>query len=303
MQKNLAIFLCLGASIAFAGEPQVMTTTQTETLEPVPIDYIDIESAYIFESDLNHGGSFGKQDELQNEIEYGHRFQLSGNWYLRLGLSYSRFDFGNTDAPIPVHLQSGAAVIGIDYMHGADVGAFIQIRPGFYTEEHLGIRSFDCPITIARFWTIQDNKFYILTGATGSFLRAGFPVIPLVGFVWRPCDQWRVMAIPPEPRIIYSPTKNLELYVGGEITGGSFRTDQHPDFQFEGPKVAKLSGAALDFADYRAGAGMVYSVTDKIDVDLGAGYSIQRQFSFGRAGETYRTDPSPYVRLEVKARF
>src|SRR4051812_18012665 len=83
----------------------------------VPIDIFETQSAYVFESDLNHGGSFGKQDEIANHIYYAHRFQITGNWYARTGLAYDRYDFTNTSAPIPVHLQSGAAVFSIDYMH------------------------------------------------------------------------------------------------------------------------------------------------------------------------------------------
>ena len=59
----------------------------------------------------------------------------------------------------------------------------------------------------------------------------------------------------------------------------------------------------MDFADYRAGIGLTYAVSDRFSVDLGAGYSIQRHFAFHRAGENYRTDPSPYLRLELKASF
>jgi len=302
MLKNIfLVALLAGAPLAYAGEQQAVTMTQSPPLEATPLDIVNTETTYVFGSDLNHGGSFGSQYELQNSFEYGHRFLLTGNWYLHLGLAYDRYDFENTDAPIPVHLQSAAGVIGIDYMHGADVGAFIEFQPGFYTEEHIGTASFDCPITLARFWTIKQDKFYILTGVRASFLRGGFPVIPLVGVVWVPSEQWRVMAIPPEPRLIYSPSKNLDLWIGGEFAGGSFRTDRHDDFV--GPHVAKLSGAQLDFVDYRAGVGLTYSLNNKIDLDLGGGCSIERQFAFHRAGETFRTDPSPYVRFEIKAHF
>jgi long-subunit fatty acid transport protein len=64
-----------------------------------------------------------------------------------------------------------------------------------------------------------------------------------------------------------------------------------------------LSGAQVDFNDYRAGIGVAYSLKENLTVDFGAGYSIQRHFAFHRAGENYRTDPSPYLRLELKATF
>jgi hypothetical protein len=271
------------------------TKTDTET---VPIDIFETETGYSFETDLNHGGKVGRQDAWQNEIEYGHRFRLSGNWYLHGGLVYNRLDFENTSAPVPVHLQSGALVLGLDYMKGKDLGAIIQFKPGFYTEEHIGLAAFDCPITAARFFVLQEHKLYLLVGANGSFLRGSWPVIPVAGLVWIPSDKWRLMGVPPEPRLIYSPNDKLDLWIGGEFVGGSFRTDHDNNIV-----PAKLSGAVVDYSDYRAGVGLRYSVNGHIDLDLGGGCSVQRDFNFERASQYFRTDPAPYVRFEFKAKF
>ncbi|MDQ2824063.1 MAG: hypothetical protein M3R29_01260 [Verrucomicrobiota bacterium] len=300
MKKTPSLLLLLAA--LFFPISVRATAEDEEQTEKVPIDIVETETAYVFESDLNHGGSFGKQYELQNSFEYGHRFFLKGNLYARLGVAYERFDFGNTAAPVPVHLQRMAGIISIDYMHGKDIGALLEFRPGFYTEEHIGLASFDCPITLARFFILQQDKFYVLVGAQAKFLRGGFPVIPFAGFVWYPNEKIRVMAIVPEPRVIYSVSRQLDLWLGGELVGGSFRTDHHNEF-LNIPHVAKLSGTQVDYSDYRAGAGLTYSLVDQIDLDLGAGYSIQRSFNFHRAGEYYRTDPAPYVRFEIKAKF
>jgi hypothetical protein len=303
MQIFRLLVIGLAASLVpclFAGEPQITTTSST-TEEKVPVDFFEAESTYVFESDLNHGGSFGDQYEWQNRFEYGHRFLISGHWYLHLGLAYDRFDFGNTTAPVPVHLQSGAGVIALEYMKGADTGAFLEFRPGFYTEDHIGLSSFDCPILIGRFWTLQEDKLYVLTGAYAAFLRGGFPVLPLAGVVWVPNDKVRVMGILPDPRVIYTVNKQFEVYAGGELAGGSFRTDHHDDFV--GPHIAKLSGTQVDYADYRAGVGFTYNVCAGVTIDGNGGYSIQRSFNYHRAGEYYRTDPEPYLQIALRAKF
>jgi hypothetical protein len=178
------------------------------------------------------------------------------------------------------------------------VGAFIQVRPGFYTQNDFGISSFDIPITLGRIFVLQPDKLYFFAGAYASFLRGGYPVLPLAGVIWIPNDHLRVMGVLPEPKIIYSATKKLDLWIGGELVGGSYRTDANPDVQ-----PHKLSGAQVDFNDYRAGVGVAYEVCPNFTVDLGAGYSIERHFAFHRAGENYRTDPSPYLRLALKADF
>ena len=158
MNKLLTFLFCL------AGQPRLCrsagshspVTEQLKNLEPVPIDYVETETAYVFESDFtNSRHDFGSQDSWENEFEYAHRFLISGNWYLRAGVSYDRYDFSQsgcaiTRAPAKRH----ALVLGIDYMHGKNVGGFLQFRPGIYTEEHINSSAFDCPITLGRFWTL-----------------------------------------------------------------------------------------------------------------------------------------------------
>ena len=46
----------------------------TPTPGPVPLDVFKLESSYVFGSDLNHGGSFGKQDEIQTNLNTGIAF-------------------------------------------------------------------------------------------------------------------------------------------------------------------------------------------------------------------------------------
>ena len=302
-KPTIAVLLSILASLPLhAGSDRQVEINTTTDAEKVPLDIFETENAYIFESDLNHGGSFGQQDELQNDFYYAHRFHITGNWYARAGVAYDRFDFGRTDAPVPLHLQSGAAVLSIDYMHGEDIGAMLEVRPGIYTENNIGLNSFDCPITLMRFWVVQQDKFYILTGVNYAFLRGGRGVLPVVGFVWVPNKHLHIQAVPPEPKIIYSVNKQLDLYLGGELEGGSFRTDHHDEFSGI-PHVAKLSGTQVDFVDYRVGGGIVWSPVDQLDIDMGGGYSIEHAFLFHRAGENYRSDPAPFVRLQIKAHF
>ena len=65
------------------------------------------------------------------------------------------------------------------------------------------------------------------------------------------------MALAPEPKLIYSPAKKLDLWIGGELVGGSFRTDRNDEIQ----PAHKLSGTQVDFADYRVGVGLTYDLS------------------------------------------
>ena len=264
----------------------------------VSLDLIEFESSYVFESDLHRSGSFGDQYAIQNSFSYAHRFYLRDPIYLHLGVAYDRFDFGSTGAPVPDHLQSLAAVIGVDYMHNNDVGAFIQFKPGFYTENDFDDAAFDVPITLGRIFVLQQDRLYLFAGANAAFLRGRWPVIPIAGLIWMPNDQWKVMAMLPEPRVIYSPSDHWDFWVGGELTGGSFRTDRD-----DAIVPTKLNGAQVDYSEYRVGGGFIYSPCDNVSVDLGGGYAIRREFDFHRADIKYKADGAPYLRLEFKAKF
>src|ERR1041384_4874316 len=269
-----------------------------EKSEPVSLNLVEIESSYVFGSDLHRSGSFGEQDAIQNSFSYAHRILLSGHLYLHLGIDYERFDFSRTAAPVPTQLQSVAAVIGVDYMHNDDVGAFLQVKPGLYTEESFDRASFDAPITLGRIFVLQTDHLYLFTGLNASFLRGRFPVIPIAGLIWMPNDKWKVLGMLPEPRVIYSPNDKWDFWAGGELTGGPFRTART-----QAVFATKLNGAEVDYSEYRAGGGLIYAPCDNVSVDLGGGYAIRREFDFHRAGIRYKADGAPYLRIEFKAKF
>ncbi|HMJ06450.1 MAG TPA: hypothetical protein VK474_09375, partial [Chthoniobacterales bacterium] len=182
-------FVSLATVPAGSVETRFVADSETET---TALDLFDVDASYVFESKLslddNH--EFGDQDALQTSIEYAHRFHLTGALYLRAGVAYNRFDFGQSGAPVPEQLHSLAGVVGIDYMVGNDVGAFLQLRPGFYAEDDFDGDTFDVPITLARIWVLQQKKLYLLTGVNTAFLRGEYPVLPLVGLIWYPSEHW-----------------------------------------------------------------------------------------------------------------
>jgi hypothetical protein len=294
----LAVLFSATVHRGWAGEAPLQQLAGPQQTTGVSLNLIEFESSYVFESDLHRSGSFGDQSAIQNSFSYAHRFYLRDHIYLHLGVSYDRFDFGATGAPVPRHLQSLAAIIGVDYMHNNDVGAFIQLKPGFYTENDFDDAAFDVPITLGRIFVLQPEHLYLFTGANAAFLRGRWPVIPIAGLIWMPNDNWKVMAMLPEPRVIYSPSGHWDFWAGGELTGGSFRTDRN-----DAIVPPKLNGAQVDYSEYRVGGGFIWSPCDNVSVDLGGGYAIRREFDFHRADIKYKADGAPYLRLEFKAKF
>ena len=266
--------------------------------ERVPVDLFRVESSYVFESEFDDDKDYGEQDALQSSIEYSHRFLLTGKIYARAGFAYNRFDFGESSAPVPDHLHSLSALIGVDYMVGKETGAFLHFRPGFYTEDDFDSASFDVPIIGGSVIVLQPDRLYLFVGATAAFLRGNLPVLPIAGVIWKPNDQWSVFGMLPEPRITYSPTQAIDLWIGGQLVGGSFRTDRDDSIQ---PR--RLSGAQVDYSEYRAGMGLEVHCGDSVSLIASGGYAFRRNFDFERADREFKTDPAPYVRVALKAEF
>src|SRR5207237_6443849 len=58
-------------------------------------EIFNYETTYTGTSDYQkYRGIFGESDSLYSDFSYAHRFLITGNWYLRLGVEYERFDLG-----------------------------------------------------------------------------------------------------------------------------------------------------------------------------------------------------------------
>jgi hypothetical protein len=306
VKPTAALLLTLLLACGTAPAQQAISRTQEAELyraghaetERTPLDLIRLESSYVFESELRNGGPFGRQDAWQGLLEYSHRFRISGRWHLRTGVQYHRFEFGDTAAPVPEKLHSLSALVGIEYVVGRDLGAFLHVWPGFYAEDDFNGKSFDVPFTLARAWVLRQEELYLITGVNVAFLRGQLPVLPLAGLIWRPNEQWAVLAMMPEPRVVYAPSKEVSFWLGGQLSGGSFRTSDDPSIVPQ-----RLSGAAVDYIEYRAGAGVEFHMSQDVSFGLGGGWAFQRRFNFERADIDYKAQGAPYLRAFVKAEF
>lgn len=295
----LPALLLLGFCSARAGSVETHFTPDQSADEKTPLDLFSLQGGYVFSSELTDDRfSYGDQDVADFSLEYVHRFHLGGKFYFGAGVSYGRFEFGDSAAPVPNHLQSLAGVFSINYMVGADRGAFLEVRPGFYTQNDFDSSSFDIPITAARAFVLQRDKIFLIIGANVAFLRGQYPVLPVAGLIWHFSDQWVLYGVVPEPRLTYSPNKNFSVFVGGQLTGGSYRTDRN-----NGIFPTRLNGAAVDYSDYRASGGLTWQIANRVSLDLIGGYSITRRINFERAGYEYTSDPAPYVRAAFTAEF
>ncbi len=301
MFKRIFLAVLASSGVALAGNE--VTNFKKSVIEPEPemksIERTEISAsaAYVGSSDFERGnGKFGDQSAFESAFYAAHRFALSDQWYLKLGASYHRFDFSTSDAPVDTTLQGVAAVVGLEYVVNGEVGLFISSSPGFYFSDDITSRAFDIPTNAAFAYEFVDNRAYLILGVSYAGMRE-YPVLPLVGLLWKINSQWTLKAYLPEPRLIYQPTKKLAFWAGGELAGGSFRTSEHSG----GPD--RIDHAVVDYSEYRGGGGVTYAVCEGFTVDLAAGYVFHRGFDYHRAEDVYDLEGAPYVKIGAAAKF
>ncbi len=292
------------SAVAPAGDKQVTAQQAADSGNTDNLFYLD--STYDFGSDFHKGkGAFGKQDAIDSSVQIGHRFLLNslnwpnagGQWFFRVGASYDRFDFGSSKAPVPNILQNFNGDLALEYLVKDQQRILIETHPGFYFSKNVSGPAFDIPTDIATGFTIIHDKLFGFIGVAGSLMRSNVPVLPIGGIIWDINPKLTLRAIVPQPRLIYNFTDNLAVWTGGEFAGGSFKTDEN-----SGLTPKRLSGAVVNYYEYRAGAGFTYSMKP-VTLEAAGGYTFSRDFDFPRADLNYSTKGAPYIRLEAHIDF
>ena len=235
-------------------------------------------------------------------FEYGHRIQLVDKLYLKLGVEYKRYDFGQTDAPLPSTLSALHGEVNLEYVVHGEPAAFLNFNPGvYYGNSKISAGSFDIDTALGTLFPIPYLKnVYGLLGVEISLL-AHYPVQPFGGLVWLINNHIRLQAVPEEPRLIYTVSKQLDFFVGGEVNGTAFKRNGDDDAR---PQFKRFSKGVIDFGEDRAGAGLTYTPIGPVDIDLSGGWDIHRDFDYYRGdSKRFVTDGAPYVKLEVSANF
>jgi|SRR5215475_8586195 len=314
-----ASFISL-ASLAFAGTEATLEKAPAPTTDENKnsTEIFDYETTYTFNSDFKHyNGKFGDGDSLYNDFAYSHRFLITGNWYLRLGAEYERFDFGGDNGSnsllipgcrscgvvgnnngLPDHLQTIHALVAYEYIFKDHAGAGIELDPGVYFEDHANGDAFDIPWKVWVTFPLKKDKIFGVIGAGGA-INSNPIAAPGGGLIWLFTDHLRLEGVFPKPALVYNPNDDWEFRVAGNLYYESFRTDD------VNTKAAKLvvHDPIVQYSEIRAGGMVTYSHFKPFDITLDAGCTIRRDFDFFRAEAEVKTEPAPYVRLGIEAKF
>jgi hypothetical protein len=260
-------------------------------------DLFSYETTYTLRSDFKES-KLGRGDSLYDDFSYDHRFLITGKWYFRTGVEYERFDFGNSDNGLPNHLQAIYGHLVLEYVVKDHAGAGIELDPGVYFQNRITGDAFDIPWKIFVSFPLKKDKIFGVIGLGGGIYQDP-PVAPGGGIIWLFTDQLRLEGVFPKPALVYEPNDDWQFRLLGELYFESYRTDD----VITPEKKLQLHDAVVQYSEYRAGVQAKYSGFKPFRIIAGAGVTIRRNFDFFRADESRRTDPAPYVRIAMEARF
>jgi hypothetical protein len=292
----LAVFL-VASSLLFAGtEPEVQIPTQPK--DENSRDLFSVESVYTLRSDFRDEPRLGEGDSLYDDFSYDHRFLITGKWYFRAGMEYERYDFGGTNNGLPDHLQAAYGHLAVEYVVHDHAGASLEIDPGVYFQNRITGDAFDIPWKLFVSFPLKKDKIFGVVGLGGAIYQD--PVVaPGGGIIWLFSDKLRLEGVFPKPALVYEPADNWQFRILGELVYESFRTDDVVT------PLLKLRehDAVVQYNEDRAGVQASYSGFKPFKISAGAGYTLIRDFDFFRVGVREKTDPAPYFRLSIEAKF
>jgi len=296
-RKLAVLFLCIGVASAVAGPANLELQPSPTPADENSRDLFSSETTYTFRSDFKES-KLGSGDSLYDDFTYDHRFLITGKWYLRLGVEYERYDFGNSENGLPNHLQAVAGHLAYEYIVKDHAGAGIEIDPGVYFENRVTGDAFDIPWKIWVTFPLKKDKIFAVIGAGGSIYSDPI-VAPGGGIIWLFTDKLRLQAVFPKPALVYQPNDDWDFRIIGELNYTSFRTDDVLTTE----RKLQLHNAIVQYSEDRAGVQVGYSGFKPFKIIAGAGVTVERNFDFFRAHQSKRTDPAPYLRIAAEAKF
>jgi opacity protein-like surface antigen len=109
-------------------------------------------------------------------------------------------------------------------------------------------------------------------------------------------------AVAPTPRLEFEMNKNITLFVGANLKGSTYRTDD--GFGTEQAGDTRLNNAVISYTEIRAGAGFDWKLSPEVKLTFEGGYVPYREFDFHRTNVRYHHEEgAPYASFALRGTF
>lgn len=249
-----------------------------------------VNYAWLPDSHIRSSGGDVAMKEL--EAVFGRNFGISSKFSLSTDLAYSNLDLERpASARLPEELHTLSLKLTGNYQWDKDLALNFLLSPSL-NGDFKAIGSEDVRTQLG--FLARYNSSAATTLIAGIIYQQGnetLPVLPVLGIIYHPSDQWLFSLAAPRPGITYSPNRNSSYYITGEFSGKEYQLHDPP-----------IGAKKISYRDYRASAGAEYTLFQAIKLDIAGGYAFGRKFVFyDSIRDDLRIENGPYVKVGVSA--
>ncbi len=256
---------------------------------------------YSAPADISRGtANLGEMDAVEVGLRYTARIRVSDTYAYNVGVDYERWGFSKAPGlAVPNTLQGVSLVLGNRWKFADKWTLALSARPGLYSDfDDISGDDFSVPVTV--FFSYDLNpRWQFLFGVNFQSGR-DIPVLPAIGAVWKPTEQWTISITLPRPNVTYAFDDKLAIFAGGELTGGAYTVGDKFGTRLGDPT---LDGELLTYREIRAGAGVRYDVSKKLRLEMEGGWVIDRRFIYHDRDLQFNGDGAPYVRIGLSGSY
>ncbi len=235
------------------------------------------------------GRTIGRQSDFSVSASWLQRQALPfKDWYWGAGLCADVYEFRGTNALGLNRLQDCAVQFSLEYFIAGEAAVSVIARPGLYFESHPTGADWDIPVEAVTGIPLTDSFSGVIGLLDARFYRR---LVPVAGVVWTISPRVRLDAVYPEPALVITCARQLELRLGGELDGAGFRTD------------AALAHRPVDYTSYRVGGTLSGNPFPHLKLTGAAGYEVERTFEFLHETRRVHGGSVPYAKLNLEFSF
>jgi hypothetical protein len=289
MRKILSVskVLMLGCMAAILMSPQVFSEEgSTRAL---------LESRYISESDVD--AQSGQLTIAETRFSFEHEFKLDNGMPITVSFLDKHTEI-NSDVAVylPSKLEGRSLGLGVKFpapcTESENYFVGLDVFPSMYTDgwSETSSSAFRMP---GRAYLIykRDENFIVIAGLS---IRPGFDttVLPLIGFIYRPNDQWEFNFSSDNPNVKYQLSDKTKVLLEADIINDEYEVTHNGE-----------KGRVLFYRELSTGIGLEHNFTDSITGLVSFGGVFSRMVKYEDDNGKIRPDAGMYVKARLSVHF
>ena len=256
---------------------------------------VKLESRYIPESDVNKQA--GQLSISETTFDLSHEFKLDNGMPVTVSF-FDRHTDLNSDVGVflPAYLEGRSLGLGTkfpapftqsdNYFIGVDVFA------AMYTEgwSKNSTSAFRMPFRTYLIYK-RDENFIVIAGLS---IKPNYDtvVLPIVGFIYKPNDEWTFNIASENPNITYKVSDKTRLLWEGDIINDEYEVTRNGE-----------NGRVLFYRELSTGVGVEHDFTSSLSGLVSIGTVFSRQLKYEDDNGKIIPDAGMYVKARITGKF